>query len=130
MSTLTSLDEKASKLAEQVADFGRDAANIIDQARNETAGGLHAAASSIRRNVLEGSKVVDNLAESAATTLDEAGSFVKKHDLKRTLGESRHLVRRYPAESLALAAGVGFLAGIAIRRFTHTCAKSSLQAAA
>lgn len=131
MSTLKSLlDEKASQLAEQVSDFGRDAAGIIDHARNETAGGLHAAASSIRRNVREGSKVVGNLAESTATKLDEAGSYVKKHDLKRTLGESRQLIRRYPGESLALAAGVGILAGIAIRRLTHTCAKSSLRAAA
>ena len=114
----------------QVSDFGRDAAHIIDHARNETAGGLHAAALSIRRNVRKGSKVVENLAESTATTLHEAGSYVKKHNLKRTLGDSRQIVRRYPGESLALAAGFGFLAGIVIRRLTHTCAKSSLQARA
>ena len=47
-------------------------------------------------------------------TLDEAGSYIKKHDLKRTLGDSRQLVRRYPGESLAIAVGVGFLAGLAI----------------
>jgi ElaB/YqjD/DUF883 family membrane-anchored ribosome-binding protein len=131
MSAFTSLlDEKASKLAGQVSDFGRDAADIVDHARTETAGGLHAAASSIRRNVREGSKVVENLAESTAKTLDEAGSYIKKHDLKRTLGDSRQLVRRYPAQTLAVAVGFGFLAGIAMRRMTHTCAKSSLPAAA
>jgi ElaB/YqjD/DUF883 family membrane-anchored ribosome-binding protein len=131
MSGITSsLDEKASKLAERVSDFGHEAADIVDHARNETAGGLHAAASSIRRNVREGARVVENLAESTAATLDEAGSYLKKHDLKRTLGDSRQLVRRYPGESLALAAGVGFLAGIAIRRLTHTCARSSARAAA
>jgi hypothetical protein len=131
MSSLTSLlDEKASKLAEQVSDFGRDAADVIDHARTQTAGGLQAAASSIRRNVREGSRVVVNLADSAATRLDEAGSYVKKHDLRRTLGESRHIIRRYPGGSLALAAGVGFLTALAIRRLTHTCAKSHLRPAA
>lgn len=113
----------------QVSDFGHDAADMIDHARTETAGGLHAAASSIRRNVRQGSKVVENLAQSTANTLDEAGSYIKKHDLKRTLGDSRQLVRQYPGESLALAAGVGFLAGIAILRLTHRCAKSSVQVA-
>jgi len=131
MSTLTDpIAEKASKLAEQVSGLGRDAAEVVDHARTETAGGLHAAASSIRRNVREGTKVVENLAESTAATLDQAGTFVKKHDLKRTVADSRQLVRRYPDESLAIAAGLGFLAGVAIRRLTHTCARSSRQAMA
>jgi len=113
MNTLTSLlDEKASRIAEQVDDLGR-----------ETASGLHAAASSIRKGGRQGSKAIENLAESAANTLDGAGSYVKKHDLKRAIGESRHLVRRYPVESLVLAAGIGFLAGFAFLRLTHTCAK-------
>ena len=111
MSTLTSrLDAKASRIARQVDELGR-----------ETAGGLHAAASSIRK----GSKAIEDLAESTANKLDGAGTYVEKHNLKRAIGESRHLVRRYPAESLLLAAGVGFLAGFAIRRLTHVCRSSA-----
>ncbi len=111
MSTLTSLlDAKASLIAEQVDELGR-----------ETAGDLHAAASSIRM----GSKAIEDLAESAANKLDGAGSYVEKHNVKRTIGESRQLVRRYPAESLFLAAGVGFLTGFAIRRLTHVCHRSA-----
>src|ERR1700691_1929153 len=97
MSTLTSLlDEKASRMAEQVDDLGR-----------ETAGSLHAAASSIRK----GSRAIDDFAASTANKLDGAGSYVEKHNVKWAIGESRQLVRRYPAESLFLAAGVGFLTG-------------------
>ena len=126
MSAFTSLpEEKASKIAEQVSELGRHAADTIDQVRRQTAGGLHAAASSIRKNAREGTKVVEDLAESTASTLDDAGTFVRKHDLKRAIGDSRQLVRRYPGESLAVAAGVGFLAAIAIRRLTHTCAPPS-----
>lgn len=111
MSTLTSLfDDKASRIAEQVDDLGR-----------ETAGSLHAAASSIRK----GSKAIDDLAESTANKLDGAGSYVETHNVKRAIGESRQLVGRYPAESLFLAAGLGFVAGFAIRRLTHACDKSA-----
>jgi ElaB/YqjD/DUF883 family membrane-anchored ribosome-binding protein len=113
MSTLTSLlDEKAARIAEQVDDLGR-----------ETAGNLHAAASSIRK----GSKAIDDLAESTANKLDGAGSYVEKHNVKWAIGAPRRVVRRYPAESLLLAAGVGFLTGFAIRRLTHSCTKSAAQ---
>jgi len=105
MSTLTSLlDAKAYRIVEQVDGLGR-----------ETAGNLHAAASTIR----QGSKAIEDLAESTADKLDMAGSYVEKHDLKRTIGESRQLVRRYPVESLVLAAGVGFLTGFAMRHLTR-----------
>jgi ElaB/YqjD/DUF883 family membrane-anchored ribosome-binding protein len=111
MSTLTSLlDAKASRIAEQVDDLGREAAES-----------LHGAASSIRK----GSRAIDNLAETTANGLDGAGSYVEKHTVKRTIAQSRHLVRRYPVESLVLAAGVGFLSGFAIRRLTHACDKSA-----
>ena len=111
MSTLTSLlDEKASRIAEQVDDLGR-----------ETAESLHAAAASIRK----GSKAIENVAESTADKLDGAGSYVEKHNVKRAVAESRKLVRRYPVESLVLAAGVGFLSGLAIRHLTHSCDRSS-----
>ena len=114
MRTLTSLlDAKASRMAEQADGLGRG-----------TAESLHAAASSIRK----GSKAIEDLAESTANKLDGAGKYVEKHNLKRAIGESRQLVRRYPAESLVLAAGVGFLAGFAIRRLTHSCGKPAVLA--
>jgi hypothetical protein len=130
MSTLTSLfEEKASRIAEQVSDLSRETADTVDHAIDETAGGLHATASSIRRGGRQGSKAIEDLAKSTANTLDEAGSYLKKHNLTRTIGDSRQLVRRYlarryPADSLILAAGAGFLAGFAIRRLTHACDKS------
>jgi hypothetical protein len=120
MSSLTSLlDSKASRIAEHVDDLGR-----------ETAGGLHAAASSIRRGGRQSSKAIKDLAENTANTLDGAGSYVEKHSLKHAFGESRkivrrYLARRYSAESLVLAAGIGLLTGFAIRRLTHACDNSS-----
>jgi ElaB/YqjD/DUF883 family membrane-anchored ribosome-binding protein len=96
-------------------------ASKLNDLGHETAESLHGAASSIRR----GSKTIEDLAESTADKLDGAGTYVAKHNVKRTIAESRQLVGRYPAESLFIAAGVGFLAGFAMRRMTHTCRKSA-----
>jgi ElaB/YqjD/DUF883 family membrane-anchored ribosome-binding protein len=102
-------DAKASRIAQQVDEF-----------RRETVESLHAAASSIRK----GSKAIEDLAESTANKLGGAGAYVEKHDLKRTIGESRQLIRQYPVELVVLAAGAGFVTGFAIRRLTHACEKS------
>ena len=113
MSTLTSLpDEKASRAAEQMDNFTHAAAD-----------NLHTAASSVREGGRQGSKVVENLAESTADRLDGVGTYIEKHDRIHTLARSRQLVRRYPAELMAVAAGVGFLTGFAFRRLTHACGR-------
>lgn len=104
MSTPNSIDAKAARIAEHVDDLGR-----------ETAGHLHAAASSIRR----GTKAIDELAGNTANKLDDAGAYVEKHNAKRALADSRRLVREYPARSLLVAAGAGFLAGVAVRHLTR-----------
>jgi len=114
MSTLTSqLDAKASRIAERVDDLGHEAAER-----------LHSAAGSIRKGGQQGSKAIKDFAEGTATKLDGAGSYVDEYDLKHTLRESRQLFRRYPVESLVLAAGVGFLTGFAMSRLTHACDKT------
>jgi ElaB/YqjD/DUF883 family membrane-anchored ribosome-binding protein len=97
-------------------------AEQVDSLAHETGESLHGAASSIRQSGQQGSKAIEDLSECTATRLDRAGSYIEEHDLKHAIGGSRQLVRRYPVESLALAASVGFLAGLAIRRLTHVCA--------
>jgi hypothetical protein len=109
MSTVTSLlGGQASRIAGQVDDLA-----------HETGESIHGVACSIRKSGQQGSKVIADLAESTATKLDGAGSFIEQHDLKNAIGESRQLVRRYPLESLALAVGVGFLTSFAIRRLAN-----------
>ena len=118
MSTVTSrLGAEASRIAEQA-----------DELTHEAAGSLHAAASSIRKGGQQSSKAIEDLAESTAARLDGAGTFVEEHDLKHAVGGSGQLVRRYPVETLVLAAGVGFLTGFAMRRLTHSCAATVARA--
>ncbi len=111
MSTPTSLpDEKASRAAEHLDNLTRDVAD-----------NLRAAASSVRKGGRQGSKAVGDLAESTANRLEGAGTYIEKHDRIHTLARSRQLVRQHPVEFLAIAAGMGFLTGLAFRRLTHAC---------
>jgi hypothetical protein len=102
---------------------GENAARIaaqVDELAHETADSLHGAASSIRTGGGKSSKAIEDLANGAAAKLDGAGTFIEEHDLKHAVEGSRQLVRRYPVEALALAAGLGFLSALAIRRLTQS----------
>jgi hypothetical protein len=110
-----------SNLTPLIAEKVSGISEKVDNISHETGGGLHAAASSIRRR----SEAVANLAESAAAKLDDAGSYVEKHDLKWIVGESRQILRRYRTKSVLIAVGLGFLAGFAIRRVTQSSDNSA-----
>ncbi len=115
MDTLTTrLDTQAARMAEKVDGLGREAAE-----------NLHAAASSVRRGGHQGAQAMEGYAGEAATTLDDAGEYVEKHTVKRSMAESRQFLRRYPVETLALSTGVGLLAGIAMHRMLHSCAATA-----
>jgi ElaB/YqjD/DUF883 family membrane-anchored ribosome-binding protein len=110
MNNVTSrLGARASRIAEQLDDIGHQAAE-----------GLHTAASSIRKGGQHGSEAIEDLTKGTAARLDRAGSFIEDHDLKHAIGGSRQFVRRYPVETLVLAAGVGFLTGLAILGLAHS----------
>ena len=97
-------------------ELGRAAGRKLDEARHETGGALHAAASSVRTTARRGSKAIDNLASSAADRLDATASYVKDHDLKGALTGLRKFSRRHPTRSLVAAAAIGFLAGSILSR--------------
>jgi ElaB/YqjD/DUF883 family membrane-anchored ribosome-binding protein len=102
MSTLTSMiGDKVSQAADQADSLSR-----------ETAGNLYAAASSVRK-----------AAATAAEKLEEVGCYVKKYNLGKAVGQSKKMIRQYPAELVAIAAGVGFLSGIAIMSLGHVSSK-------
>ena len=120
MSTLRTVTEAASELRkeakESVEELGRSAASQLDEARDQTAGALHTAASSVRKTGRQGSEAIDNFATSAADRLDATASFVEAHDLRGFLPDLRRFGRRHLTGSLVAAVAIGFLAGSALRR--------------
>jgi ElaB/YqjD/DUF883 family membrane-anchored ribosome-binding protein len=124
LTTLKTLTETASDLGNaaqhSVEDLARAAGGRLDEARDETGRALHAAASSVRTTGRQGSEALDHFAGGAADRLDATASYVENHDLR---GMLRRFGLRHPTKSLVIAAAVGFLAGSAIARATHSCAR-------
>ena len=103
--------EKAGQVAEQVstkADAG------IDKA----AGGLDKAAEMLRQRGEQmggqGSGV-QSVAATAATRLDNAAQYLRDKDTDQLVADLEDLVRRKPAQTLLVAAGVGFLLSKVVR---------------
>ena len=128
MTNLQTLTDKASELGkdakESVEELGRSVGRKLDEARDETGGALHAAASSVRTTGRQGSEAIDNLATGTADRLDATASYVEDHDLKDVFNGLRKFGRRHLTGSLVAAAAVGFLAGSALNRMAHSCAKA------
>jgi ABC-type transporter Mla subunit MlaD len=125
LSTSKTLTETASNLGkragEAVEELGRSAGSRLDEAREETGRALHTAASSVRDTAQRGSEAIDNLSSAAAGRLDATASYVETHDLSEML---RRFGLRHLTGSLLAAAAVGFLAGSAVRRMTHSCGRA------
>jgi ABC-type transporter Mla subunit MlaD len=113
--------EPGKEARESVEELGRSAGKKLDQAREDTGDALRAAASSVRSTGRKSSEAIDNLATGAADRLDATASFVEDHDLRDVFTGLQKFGRRHLTGCLVAAAAVGFLAGSAISRATHSC---------
>jgi ElaB/YqjD/DUF883 family membrane-anchored ribosome-binding protein len=122
------LTEQASELGkdakESIEGLGRSASRKFNEARDETGDALHAAASSVRKTGRQSSEAIEDLAGGAADRLDATASYVEDHDLNDVLTGLRRFARRHLAGSLVAAATIGFLAGSALCRATHSTGKA------
>ena len=128
LTTLKTVSETASELGkeakESIDELVRSAGKKLDDARDDTGDALHAAASSVRTTGRQGSEAIDNLATGAADRLDATASYIEDHDLKDVYTGLRRFARRHLTGSLVAAVAIGFLAGSALSRVTHSCGKA------
>ena len=129
LTTLRTLSETASELGreakESIEELGRSAGKKLDEARDQTGDALHSAASSIRRTGRQGSAAIDNCSTRTADGLDATASYIEDHDLEDAFNGLRKFARRHLTGSLVAAVAIGFLAGSALRRVTHSCTRAS-----
>jgi len=129
LTSLKTVTDAASELGkdarESVEELGRSAGRKLDDARNDTAGALHTAASSVRSTGRQGSAAIDNIATGTADRLDATASYLDNHELNDVVNGLRKFGRRHLRGSLIFAAAAGFLAGVALLRATHTCEGNS-----
>ena len=128
VTTLRTVTETAAELGkearESIEELGRTAGKRLDDAQDETGGALHSAASSVRRAGRQGSAAIDNCSTRTADRLDATASYIEDHNLGDALTGLRRFARRHPTSSLVAAAAVGFLAGSALSRVTHSCGRT------
>ena len=129
LTTFKTVTETASELGkearESLEELGRSAGRKLDDARDETAGALHTAASSVRRTGRQGSAAIDSVATGTADRLDATASYVEDHDLKDAFTGLRRFGRRHLTGSLVFAVAIGFLAGAALYRAAHSYRRTS-----
>jgi hypothetical protein len=120
--TLTDTASESGKEARESAEeLGRSAGRKLDQARDDTGEALHAAASTVRSTGRKSSEAIDNCSTRTADRLDATASYIEDHDLSDALTGLRKFGGRHLTGALLAAAAVGFLAGSAIGRATHSC---------
>ena len=127
MTNLKTVTESASDLGNEAKDsieeLGRTTVRKLDETRGETAAALHSAASSVRATGRRGSAAIDELSNGAADRLDATATYVEDHDLRSAFNSIQRYGRHHLAGSIVTAVALGFIAGSAISRATHSCCK-------
>ena len=100
-----SISEKVTDVKSKVSDFGRDAANKLDGTRETAAGALDSTASSLQA----GTNRLSSAARTAADSLQSTANYVRDTNFQGMMEDLRGVVKRYPGQSLAAAAILGFL---------------------
>jgi len=113
------LAEQAQQAGAQVADkaqqFGTQVADKADAATTTVGEKLTDVAQTIRDNAPTSGPVAD-AADTAAETLQRAGTYLREQDLTDIRGDLEGLIRRHPIESLLVGLGVGYLLARSMRR--------------
>jgi len=107
------LADKAADIKDRVTDFGRKAVDKLDESRETAAGALDATASTLHSR----GDQISGAAQSAANKIHATANYVRQTNLKGMVDDIEDVLKRYPAQTLAAAAVLGFLVGRAFRRY-------------
>ena len=107
------ISETAAQVKDKVSDFGRTAANKIDENRDAAASGMQKAATAIHEKAasLPVGETVSGLAHDAADKLSSGAQYVREHDVNKMMADVETLVKNNPGPSLIVAGIIGFLVG-------------------
>jgi ElaB/YqjD/DUF883 family membrane-anchored ribosome-binding protein len=105
------ISDKAAEVKEKVADFGRKTTDKIDESRESAAGALDKTATSLH----SGGDQLSGVAHSVADKMQATADYVRRTDVRGMAEDVQDLVKRYPGQSLAAAAILGFLVARGLR---------------
>jgi ABC-type transporter Mla subunit MlaD len=113
------LADQAQKVSAQVADqaqkVGAQVADKADAATTTVGEKMTDVAQTIRDKAPTSGPVAD-AADTAAETLERAGTYLREQDLSGIRADLEGIIRRHPIESLLIGLGVGYLLARSRRR--------------
>ena len=99
----------------EVEQARRTALNRIDEQREKAANKLDSAAAKMHQAADDGAQRISSTVHSAAESVQSTADYLRQHDTERVMADFGSLIRNHPGPALLIAAGVGFLAGRALR---------------
>jgi ElaB/YqjD/DUF883 family membrane-anchored ribosome-binding protein len=117
--TVESVRDKAQQVAgdvrEQATRIGDEVASRADAATATVGEKMTDVAGVIRQKAPASGPIAD-AADTAADTLQRAGTYLQQQDLSDIRADVEGLIRRHPLESLLVGLGVGYLLARSMRR--------------
>ncbi len=107
--------QTAADVRDKVADLGRKAEEKIDQGRVHAADTVDSTAAMLRDRADQFASTTSRAVHNVTDKLQSAADYIRDNDARAMMDDVADFMRRHPAQSLAAAAVVGFLAGRALR---------------
>ena len=107
--------DRAQQAASKAQDIGQQAVDRADDATTTVGEKMTDAAQAIRERA-PATGTVGNVADTAATTLERAGTYLQQQDLADMRSDLENIIRRHPIESLLVGLGAGYLLARSMRR--------------
>jgi hypothetical protein len=103
--------------ANGTARFRQRMTTTIDNGRESAVHGLRRTASRLRdTGALHGTPTLGRMADDTAERLDAAARYLDAHTCEHLMDDATAMVTRNPGRSLAVAAALGFVVAVALRR--------------
>lgn len=107
--------DKAQEVADKAQQVGAQAVDKVDAATDTVGAKMTDVAQTIREKAPMSGPVAD-AANTAATTLERAGTYLQEQDLADMRADLEGIIRRHPIESLLVGLGIGYLLARSTRR--------------
>ena len=110
-----SATDAGTEVKDKVSDLGRKAGEKLDQGRVRAADTVDSTAATLRDRADQLASTTSNAVHNVTDKLQSAADYIRDNDARAMMEDVGDFMRRYPAQSLAAAAVVGFLAGRALK---------------
>ena len=111
----STVQDKAQQAMDKAQDIGQQAADKADAATTTVGEKMTDVAQTIRQKA-PATGTAATVADTAADTLERAGTYLQQQDLNDMRADLENIIRRYPVQSLLVGLGVGYLLARGTRR--------------